>query len=231
MTLRVVADTSGADVAAPTIPPARDTLRPTADYRKRGVRGWQEAESTAARDKLRRQRPCNRHYFPTPGPARAIPISWKYSQFSKRASGYRLTHKGEAGVTPNRYVTWALRRHRDTQAEFLFLNTHFISGAFSGSHPERQGRWIRHRDEVRDLVAALKDRYPRRPVFVVGDFNRRRAVHLPGVTYVPRGNASGVGLDHIYTSPNTPRSRSWLKGDYGSDHRAIIAWVKITARS
>jgi len=164
MTLRVVADTSGADVAAPTIPPARDTLRPTADYRQRGVRGWQEAESTAARDKLRRQRPCNRHYFPTPGPARAIPISWKYSQFSKQASGYRLTHKGEAGVTPNRYVTWALRRHRDTQAEFLFLNTHFISGAFSGSHPERQGRWIRHRDEVRDLIAALKDRYPRRPV-------------------------------------------------------------------
>ncbi len=56
-------------------------------------------------------------------------------------------------------------------------------------------------------------------------------MHLPGVTYVPRGNANGVGLDHIYTSPNTPRSRSWLQDDYGSDHRAIIAWVKITARS
>jgi len=47
--------------------------------------------------------------------------------------------------------------------------------------------------QVRDLIAALKDRYPRRPVFVVGDFNRRRAVHLPGVTYVPRGN---LGEDH-----------------------------------
>jgi hypothetical protein len=183
-----------------------------------GVIGWQEVDSPAARDKLRRSLPGYQHFFPKAGPAKSVPISWRADRFELVKSGNVRTHGGEAGVTPARYINWVILRQPGQNKRFIVLNTHFISGAWT-KHPERRPRWRTHARKLRHLVGELGDEHPRAPIFAIGDFNRRRPVDLPHeVTYIRVAGVRGVPIDQCYATRSIGNSKAERLGKNGSDH-------------
>jgi hypothetical protein len=191
-----------------------------------GVIGWQEVNDPADRAKLQRTLGPQgfRTFLPQAGPAKAVPISWRTKYFVLRGSGSVLTHKGEAKVTPNRYVNWVILQRRGTQERFAFVNTHFISAAWT-RHPERRARWLHHAQVLRQVISNLRAQGLR--VFAVGDFNRHKAIPLPGMVYAPVAGTKAVPLDQIYVTQGTAHSASQRLPKNGSDHfayRARVAW-------
>lgn len=191
------------------------TFKPIGD-----VIGWQEMNTSADRSRLRKKLPAYDHFFPKQGPARAVPISWRKDKFKLVKAAAVLTHKGEARVTPNRYVNWALLERRANGQRFVMINTHFISGAWSG-HPERQGRWLKHAGKLREVVKNRHAKHPELPIFVVGDFNRPRTVDLPGtVDYVRVKGVKGVPIDQAYATRSVRNTLVDRLERFGSDHFA-----------
>lgn len=193
-----------------------------------GVIGWQEVNDPADRDKLnRRLGSAYRTYYPPDGPAKAVPISWRADRFTKTGGGSVRTHGGEAGVTPARYVNWVVLDIAGTSSSIIVVNTHFISGAWSG-HPERQARWLKHYEVLKNTVARLRQNHPNKALFVVGDFNRAKAMWLPSpVKYVPVAGVSGVPIDHIYAPTTTTHGKVARLQKWGSDHYAYRLYVTL----
>jgi len=184
-----------------------------------GVIGWQEVDTAAAQDKLRNRLDANyATFFPDEGPAKSVPISWRKDRFTLLGSGSVRTHDGEAEVTPARYVNWVHLQVGSTR--FIVVNTHFISGAWSG-HPERQARWNKHLTVLQDKVADLQRNHPQEPVFVLGDFNRAQAVNLPSpLQHVAVTGVSGVPIDQMYAPSTLNHSKVTRHSQWGSDHHA-----------
>jgi hypothetical protein len=199
-----------------------NTLHGTASFEPfAGVIGWQEVTDPEDRTKLDNQLGAEyATFYPADGPAKAVPISWRVDRFQKVGSGSVRTHDGEAGVTPARYVNWVVLEIRGTGQRFIVVNTHFISGAW-GPHPERQARWILHYEILYDRVAQLRQNHPGKPIFVVGDFNRHRAMAMPTpIRYVPVEGGGDVPLDHMYAPSNISHTLTQRLPTWGSDHHA-----------
>jgi hypothetical protein len=192
-----------------------------------GVIGWQEVNDPVDRRKLdRRLGSGYATFYPAAGPAKAVPISWRVDRFAKVDSGSVRTHQGQAQVTPARYVNWVVLEIRGTSKRFVFVNTHFISGAWSG-HPERQARWNKHYQVLRDTVGKLKQANPGTPVFVAGDFNRGKAMAMPApLKHVAVRGVSGVPIDHMYAPTNVTHSPVSRLPKWGSDHHGYRMTAK-----
>lgn len=209
-----------------------NTLRGAADYNNfAGIIGWQEVKGQQSQDKLRRQLPDNyRHYFakgPNSAGSHQVPISWRHHRFEKLASGYQRTHPGEAGVTPARFVTWVKLKLRGTNKKVVVVNTHLISGAWS-KHPERRERWYTHMRKLRSKVRTLHANHPNARLFVVGDFNRRKALPMPSpLKYTPIKGVRGVRLDHMYAPTDVQHSLALQRPKWGSDHHAYKMRVRL----
>ncbi len=191
-----------------------------------GVIGWQEVNEPADRAKLDSRLGAEYStFYPADGPAKAVPISWRVERFQKVGSGSVRTHDGEAGVTPARYVNWVVLELRGSGTRFIVINTHFISGAWSG-HPERQARWNRHYQVLRDKVAELRQNHPQQPIFVVGDMNRHQAMDLPTpIRYVPVQGGGQVPLDQMYAPSNIEHTQVQRQPQWGSDHHAYLMYA------
>ncbi|MDQ2588949.1 hypothetical protein CKY47_34405 [Saccharothrix yanglingensis] len=191
-----------------------------------GVIGWQEVNEPEDRTKLNNRLGAEYDtFFPAAEPAKAVPISWRVERFQLANSGSILTHGGEAGVTPARYVNWVILELRGTDKRFIVVNTHFISGAW-GAHPERQARWNRHYEVLRDKVAEMRQNHPATPIFVVGDFNRHRAMGMPApIRYVPLVGGGEVPLDHVYAPSNISHTQVHRQPRWGSDHHAYLVYA------
>jgi hypothetical protein len=195
------------------------------------VIGWQEAEVAQTPGVMAKLRaiPGYKTFFPAGDgkkrfSANAVPISWQRSTFTLLAKGAKLTHGGEAHVTPSRWVTWVVLRNTNTQKSFVFVNTHFISKAYTG-HPERRARWDAHLAVLRERVAALATQYAA-PVVVVGDFNRPAYSPLPGLTPV-RTPSKRPSYDQIYATTGLNTDPAVRLPLWGSDHHAFRATVKL----
>lgn len=176
------------------------------------VIGWQEVNDSKGHDKRRAMQGYS-HFKPKAGDTAAanhIPISWRSAKFERTGSGSKLTHGGEAKVTPSRFVNWVVLKHKNTGKKFAFVNTHFISGAWS-KHPDRQARWLKHRDVLKSVVKDLEAKGL--PVAVVGDFNRKQTQGSFLGMY--RFLTPQVPLDHLYASKghrakqNAERLEKW----------------------
>ncbi|MFP2958413.1 endonuclease/exonuclease/phosphatase family protein [Myxococcus sp. 1LA] len=197
------------------------TFKPLAD-----IIGWQEVENAEAHNKLEGLEHYN-HF--RPGEERlaarnSIAISWRKNKFEKTGDGSRLTHGGTAGETPSRFVNWVVLKHKETGAKLAFINTHYISGAWNGQHPDRQERWRTHNAVVREVVAELLGRGL--PVVLVGDFNRQLAQDIPGMNHLRTAGVSGVPIDQIYVSQGIGTGPAERLERYGSDHFAYTATVR-----
>ncbi|WIG98748.1 endonuclease/exonuclease/phosphatase family protein [Myxococcus sp. SDU36] len=197
------------------------TFRPLAD-----IIGWQEVENAVAHNKLETLE--NYSHF-RPGAERvaarnSIAISWRKNKFEKTGDGSRMTHGGSAGETPARFVNWVVLKHKTTGAKLAFINTHYISGAWNGSHPDRQERWRTHNTVVREVVAELRGRGL--PVVLLGDFNRQLSQDIPGMNHLRTAGVAGVPIDQIYVSLGIGTGPAERLEKYGSDHFAYTATVQ-----
>ena len=185
-----------------------------------GVLGFQEVNEPRDKMEMRFGLPGYDRFVPK-GDAGDVPIAWLRKRFKLVDKDSIRTHKGEKLVTPSRYVNWVRLRVKRNGAEFFFVNTHFISKAWSGK-PERRKRWKKHARVLRQEVAKL--RKTGLPVFVVGDFNRRgTALGIPGMTYV---GAPRVPLDHMYATEGIAHNPVEELPKNGSDHFAYR--IKVT---
>lgn len=196
-------------------------LQPLAD-----IIGWQEVDTAEGHSKLGAMEYYN-HFRPGEDRLAArnsIAISWRKNKFDKVDDGSRLTHGGEAGVTPARFVNWVVLQNKATGARIAFINTHYISGAWNGEHPERQERWRTHNAVVREVVADLLARGL--PVVLVGDFNRSLEQDIPGMNHLNTAGVSGVPIDQIYVKRGIGTGPAERLEKYGSDHFAYTATVE-----
>lgn len=196
-------------------------MKPLAD-----VIGWQEVDSDEGHSKLGALE--NYDHF-RPGENRldarnSIPISWRRNKYEKTGDGSRMTHKGEEKVTPSRFVNWVVLKNKESGAKLAFVNTHYISGAWNGEHPERQERWRTHNGVVREVVADLLARGL--PVVLVGDFNRSLSQDIPGMNHLRTAGVDGVPIDQIYVRLGIGTGPADRLEKYGSDHFAYSTTVQ-----
>ncbi|WNG17278.1 endonuclease/exonuclease/phosphatase family protein [Cystobacter fuscus] len=196
-------------------------LKPLAD-----VIGWQEVDTDEGHSKLGALEYYD-HYRPGANRLDArnsIAISWRKNKYEKTGDGSRLTHGGDEGVTPARFVNWVVLKNKDTGAKLAFINTHYISGAWNGEHPERQERWRTHNAVVREVVAELLSRGL--PVVLVGDFNRQLSQDIPGMNHLRTAGVDGVPIDQIYVRQGIGTGPAERLEKYGSDHFAYTTTVQ-----
>ncbi|RKH34570.1 hypothetical protein D7Y13_35880 [Corallococcus praedator] len=196
------------------------TFKPLAD-----IIGWQEVDTSEGHTKLGALEFYD-HF--RPGESRldarnSIAISWRRNKYEKTGDGSRLTHGGEAEVTPSRFVNWVVLKNKETGAKLAFVNTHYISGAWNGEHPERQERWRTHNAVVHEVVADLRGRGL--PVVLVGDFNRPLSQDIPGMNHLRTAGVEGVPIDQIYVLQGIGTGPAERLEKFGSDHFAYTATV------
>ncbi len=195
------------------------------------VIGWQEVDSPSARIKMRHQLgPAYRHYLPAAEPAQSIPISWRNDMFMLRSASCVKTHDGRARVSPNRYISIVRLQHRGTGRQFLFVNTHFISGAFDrkSSYTEwRRARWYEHLRKLNAVLWSLRRNHPGMPIFLVGDFNRGSYPSFSAQRVYPIRSGGATPIDKIYAGRPGYGGALQRLSRMGSDHSRWRAQVRI----
>ncbi|WP_247597549.1 hypothetical protein [Streptomyces sp. RKND-216] len=113
-------------------------------------------------------------------------------------------HGGKAGVSPHRAVTEAvLARVDDPQTRFVFVNTHYVAGAWNGKDDPHEGwrddMWGRHfRARRDDVIGHWRSRGF--PVIWTGDVNRSP---MPLLLPNHEKRAFSRGIDQIGWVPGT----------------------------
>ena len=160
------------------------------------------------------------------GPAGANPIAWRTDLFDETDHGHRRAHRGKAGVTPARFVTWVVLRHKTSGLVLLVLDVHPINAYAGQDKPPRALRDQLAEAYWRTVVAItteLQDQYD--GVLLGGDFNVRLANRdedwYPGNLLAPLYRFDhGGGIDHVLLSHSTPLTvvRHGVVRDLHSDH-------------
>ena len=170
------------------------------------------------------------HYMPKHGNYRIPnPISWKKSEWELKGSGFMKTHGGMAKVSPARYITWAKLKHKDSDQTVVRINTHLVSGAWSGKKPTtewRRKQWNTHMDKLSKLVERFEKQG--HTVIVGGDFNRdshkvlgNQVKYASGLNAPTHGNRT---LDYLMHVQDDYIRKVGTKVDkqYHSDHNAVV---------
>jgi hypothetical protein len=119
-------------------------------------------------------------------------------------------HGGKAGVSPHRVITEAvLERADDPQTRFVFVNTHYVAGAWNGKEDPYEGwrddMWGRHfRAHRDDVIGHWRSRGF--PVIWTGDVNRSP---MPLLLPNHEKRAFAHGIDQI----------GWVSGTNGTQIR------------
>jgi hypothetical protein len=199
--------------------------------RESGLIGWNEIGPARYREAIRNLGPGWSHYMPRDGHLQIPnPISWKNSIWKKEDAGFLRTHRGLARVSPNRYITWARLKHRETGKEIVRINTHLVSGAWGKHKPTtawRREHWNTHMRKLGDLVERFESRGLK--VVIGGDFNRDSFKVLGDqVAYDNKLNVGTHGrstLDYLMHTRGSGLEKlgARVQGGYASDHDAVIA--------
>lgn len=195
-----------------------------------GLIGWNEIGPKRYADAIRALGKDWGHYFPKHGQYQIPnPISWKKTVWEKKDEGFLKTHGGLAKVSPSRYITWVELEHKKTGQRVVRLNTHLVSGAWSGQKPTtewRRAQWNTHMAKLKDLVEKFEKQG--KVVIVGGDFNRdSHKVLGKDVRYASGLDAPTHGkrtLDYVMHTPHDDLRRVGSRAEkgYRSDHNAVI---------
>lgn len=134
---------------------------------------WQELGERQDREALRSSLPAS-EWVHVHDDMR-LPISFRRDTFRLLDSGKIKTHGGREGVSPQRWITWALVEPlAEGFAPFIIWNTHFVSGAWNDKRLRgkawRREMWLVHFDRLK----AFAELHAGNGVMLIGggDFNR-----------------------------------------------------------
>lgn len=177
---------------------------------------WQELETPAHRHAVDQLAGWST-YWPG-GAANAVAISWRDAAvYRVRLKRRRLVHKGEAGVTPARYIVRVVLD--DDDGSWAIINTHKISQAWT-SHPERRPRWRRHARMERRRARLMLARWGR----VVGGGDQNRDRWAPAGTdghWPAHGTLGREFYDVLYTAGDVELVDGPRRISTPSDHDAL----------
>jgi hypothetical protein len=152
------------------------------------------------------------------------PISFDTRVWRLVSTDRALLSRGRAHVTPRRWATWALLQHVGTGRVVVFMDTHYVSGAWVDrpvTHRAwRRRLWLREWARQDDVVDGLTQRGL--TVLGGGDFNR---VRLPRFAERQMHLNSG-SIDHLWVVPgargDVDPGSSWRDRHLYSDHDAVV---------
>ena len=199
------------------------------------VIGWNEIGPDRYFKAIKDLGPDWGHYMPHDGKVKIPnPISWKKSEWKLESEGFERTHHGKAKVSPNRYITWVKLKNIQTGKTIVRMNTHLVSGAFSGKKSTtawRQEMWHIHMAKMHNLISDFeKQGYP---VIVGGDFNRDSFKVLGDqVKYdndIHKGTHGRSTYDYIMHTANSALDAKGAKvdKDFRSDHDAVVVTYEL----
>lgn len=197
-----------------------------------GLIGWQEITARGGNyfEEIRKLGPGWSHYMPHDGGLRIPnPISWNNKVWKKTDSDFIRTHRGLHDVSPNRYITWVRLKNQKTGKEIVRVNTHLVSGAFSGKphHQWRLDNWKSHMNQLDALVKKFERQGL--DVIVGGDFNRDSTKvlgdHMVYDNKLHVGTHGKSTLDYLMHNRHgdLKRTGSHVHHDFFSDHDAVVA--------
>lgn len=162
-----------------------------------------------------------------------IPISVDSHYWEIVKDGYRLTHKGRALTSPDRYISWAFVRNKHTGQKLVLVNTHFISGAWGSKAKTfrswRQQMWRLHYAILKEMVTGWHQ-----AGFTViggGDWNKTKVDKFhPDQVWLATS-----GIDKLFVLPGSKGPKVQLTGvdaihDVFTDHTPRIALLKLLRR-
>jgi hypothetical protein len=128
-----------------------------------------------------------------------VPISFRKDIWSLVKGNIVPLHHGRALTSPNRDLTWVKLRHNISHDEIVFVNTHYVSGAWNHKRrlhkAWRQMMWKRSWNIQHIFTLSMDDE----PIIGGGDFNRLTLE--PFVATQDEVWAPSTSIDHIYTIP------------------------------
>lgn len=159
---------------------------------------WQEIEPGYYKGAIRELLP-NEHWENTCLTVES-PISLSRAKWNATRSGVKRTHVGLKFVSPHRYISWTLATHKRTKAQVVFINSHFVSGAYTkgkyfSTRWYRKSRWAFHFAVLQLMIKRFNA--AGYSVVVGGDWNRHDVPNFTKDTvFVIRGT-----LDHLVWCP------------------------------
>lgn len=169
----------------------------------------------------------------------AVPIAYK-PRFWVEVQGHEMSnglaprgavrmHDGRKRTSPPRYVTWVVlrRKSRPDLPPVVFINTHFVSGAWNRKpklHKKwRKKMWNQHWDKMQNIVLQFQEA----GITVVfgGDFNRKDVARFsPRQRWFVNGGIDKLGCIEAKGGTRVRLVDVDRKG-MNSDHDARIARV------
>lgn len=169
-------------------------------------------------------------------PKLAIPIAYRDRYWRGLDWGYELMHQGKKLTSPSRYISWVKlerinpdRPDRRTGKQVVFLNTHFVSGAWSKAlklnKEWRKEMWEIHWKKMCERV--LEFNAAGDTVIFGGDFNRMsvRRFH-PAQRWLAQHAIDRIGVLEGVTGPFVDLIESYHL-DVPSDHDAVVAAIRL----
>jgi hypothetical protein len=102
------------------------------------------------------------------------PISWRSKRWNFVNGGRVLLNDGVAKICPNRWATWVVLENKRTGLRAIFINVHFVAGAWNNEKddiPQRQKMWREAWDVLKKTLVDLMNEYPDAVSALLGDFN------------------------------------------------------------
>lgn len=168
-----------------------------------------------------------------------IPISFRRSAqwtLVPAMTDYQRMHEGKAGVSSARYIAWVGLRNQETGRTVVFMNTHFVSGAWSDREVEdrqwRRKKWNVHYAKMKSQILA----FHKKGVDVVfgGDFNRHQVAEFhPNQVWLANRGIDKIGIVRApplapLGSPSAVKlTRSNIVGGFHSDHDARVVHFEL----
>lgn len=163
------------------------------------------------------------------GLAEAIPIMVRVggdSPWEVAGQGKERMHDGLAKVSPHRMIMWVVLKHKTTGEKTVFMNTHFVSGAWG--KPKKAQQWRKQMWETHFNKMSAKIReFHQQGLSVVfgGDFNRRIIPNAfaPQERWIVKSGIDKIGFVPATNKPNLKVTRRDTVKGFKSDHNAKIA--------
>jgi hypothetical protein len=180
-------------------------------------------------------------WFPTKGGVE-LPIAWNASLYSMVSTRSVMTHAGQSGVTPARYINTVILRQNATDRLVAVINTHTLNkGAPEGGRytNSRTDRLKTHIAKLRSEILLAQQTTPY--VIATGDLNvnylRDRELKAPGLPTnvlgpvvnfdMPIGSTWNAGislLDYVMTpkrADGLQRVNGAIVSGFGTDHKGV----------